>query len=273
VHANPHAKVLLLVHGFLSSAYAWEAVAAALVVHYRIVVVDLPGFGESEKPDADRYRYDYDAFAETLLDISAALGLSRVCVIGHDIGGSAALTLAARHPSVVSHLVLVSPIVYHASFGPWVDVARMPIIGSIAFKQLYGRGAFMGMVDAYAAHAEHHQVALDRAFSHFTTPRGREAAYATLLGMQDTRALVAMLPRVLVESLVIWGQDDRVVAAPQGRRLARELTRARLLMVDAGHAPHEEAPASVVEAVRSLLDIAPPPNKPNVGRQQRGRST
>jgi pimeloyl-ACP methyl ester carboxylesterase len=248
-----NARTLVFAHGFLSSAFAWGPMLARLGERYRTVAVELPGFGESEKPSPDKYRYDFEAFAETLLDVTAALGLSRVCAVGHGLGASAALALAARHPSVVERLVLIDPIVYQAEFGPWASLALVPFVGRIAFKQLYNKSVFTALADRYAAHSAKPEAALARAFEQFTTPQGREAAYATLKGMRDTRSLVAVLPRIQVPALIVWGQDDTVVPATHGRKLARELMRARLMILPAGHSPHEETPDAVVAALEDAL--------------------
>ena len=71
-----------------------------------------PGFGASEKPDPQRYAYGWDAFADSIADLVAGLGLGRVHVCGHAMGGGVALALAARHPALVHKLVLVDALVY-----------------------------------------------------------------------------------------------------------------------------------------------------------------
>src|SRR5271170_5853424 len=88
---------LLLVHDYLSSRIAWEDVLPLLATRFHVIAPDLPGFGESEKPPPSRYRYDFTAFAESLVDLVAALGLVRPSVCGHAMGGAVALTLAATH--------------------------------------------------------------------------------------------------------------------------------------------------------------------------------
>src|SRR5580658_4423316 len=103
---------LLLVHDYLSSRVAWDDALPSLSRRFQVIVPDLPGFGESEKPPPGRYRYDFDAFSESLVDLIAAVGLGRVSVCGHAMGGAVALTLAATHAHVVDKLVLVNPLVY-----------------------------------------------------------------------------------------------------------------------------------------------------------------
>src|SRR6476619_1293061 len=88
---------LFLVHDALASHETFARVIEKLSMSFHVVAPDLPGFGASEKPDPLRYAYGYDAFADALFDLVAALGLGRVNVCGHGMGGGVALTLAAKH--------------------------------------------------------------------------------------------------------------------------------------------------------------------------------
>src|SRR5579872_6883065 len=122
---------LVLVHDYLASRVAWDDVLPRLAPRFRVIVPDLPGFGESEKPPPGRYRYDFGAFSESLVDLLAALGVGRVSVCGHALGGAVALKLAATHPHVVDRLVLVNALVYPPRQDPLSRIAGMPIIGPL----------------------------------------------------------------------------------------------------------------------------------------------
>lgn len=100
-------QTLLLVHGLASHAGFWRENIAALAEHYRVVAVDLPGYGRSQKDDA--YPYTLSFYAATLRDLITALDLERVTVVGHSMGGQVAMILALEHPGVVERLVLAAP--------------------------------------------------------------------------------------------------------------------------------------------------------------------
>ena len=246
---------VLLVHGYLASHVTWEDALLALGAHFRVIVPDLPGFGESEKPSPSRYPYTCDAFAESLVDLVAALDLSRVSVCGHALGGAVALAMAADHPDVVDRLVLVSPMVYPARVDPIVRLAMQPILGPIFFKQLYGQRLFRSHFrrNVYGRDAKLPLARIDYLYDVFNAPAAREAAYATMQSMLDTRSLVARLPRVTAPTLVVWGRHDTSNPIAHGRRLAREIRGARLDVLECGHSPIEECPLPFVETVSSFL--------------------
>jgi pimeloyl-ACP methyl ester carboxylesterase len=246
---------VLLVHGYLSDGAAWQAVVPKLARRHRVIVPDLPGFGDSEKPPPARYPYGFDAFADSLVDLACALDLGPVSICGHGLGGAVALTLAANHPDMVQRLMLVAPIVYGAELGPMARVAPLPVLGPIVFKQLYGKAMFRGYFRerVYSSLDKIPHDRVERLFSAFNKPAAREAAYWAMLAMLDTRALVARVPRVAAPTLVAWGREDRASPVAHGRRLVRELPHARFEVFECGHAPHEECPDALVDVLSAFL--------------------
>jgi pimeloyl-ACP methyl ester carboxylesterase len=252
-----NAPPLLLVHGYLWNREVWDDVLPQLAERFRVIVPDLPGFGDSEKPAPARYAYGFEAFAESLVDLVAALGLSRVSVCGHSMGGAVALTLAAQHPDLVDKLVLVDPLVYEAHRGAFAQIATIPIVGPLVFKQAYGRVLFRDrFARVYSQKDRIPDDRIERMFTTFNAPAAREAAYATMLATLDTRPLVASVPRVSAPTLVAWGRDDSSVPVSHGRRLARELRKARFEVFDCGHSPAEECPDAFASAASAFLTSA-----------------
>ncbi|HEY3817360.1 MAG TPA: alpha/beta hydrolase [Polyangiaceae bacterium] len=238
---------LVLVHDYLASRVAWDDVLPRLAERFRVIVPDLPGFGESEKPSPSRYRYGFHGFSESLVDLLAALGLGRVSICGHAMGGAVALTLAASHAHIVEKLVLVNPLVYPPRPDALSRIAGVPLLGPLVFKQLYGRALFRARFAGSAAARR------DHFFELFDVPAAREAAYATMCSMLDTRSLTASVPRVTAPALVAWGRTHRASPVDQGRRLARELGGARFEVFDCGSSPAEEVPVAFAAAVTSFL--------------------
>src|SRR3954463_9374879 len=122
---------LLLVHDFAATRDVWETSIARFAENFRVVAPDLPGFGASEKPDPQRYAYGWDAFSDSLFDLVAALGLRRVFLFGHGMGGGVALSLAARHPALVHKLVLSSALVYSPVEHALERAGRIPVVGAL----------------------------------------------------------------------------------------------------------------------------------------------
>lgn len=248
-----HGPPLLLLHGFLMSHQAWDDVVPRFAEQFRVVMPDLPGFGESEKPGPTRFDYGVEAFAECVADLIAALGLGRPHIVGHGMSGAIALALAAKHPEFVDRLVLVDPMVFPSARKS--SLFEMPVLGAFFFKQLYGKSLFRAYFrdNIFSPGFAMPLDRLDRFYNIFNTPSARESAFATMHALMDTRSTVARLSRVRAPSLVIWGRNDALFPAQLAQRLARELSAERLEVMETGHAPHMEQPTHFVEAVGTFL--------------------
>lgn len=258
---------LVVLHDCLASHETFLPAGEHLADAFRVVSPDLPGFGASEKPDPRRYSYGYDAFADSVADLIAALDVGRVHVCGHAMGGGVALALAARHPSLVHKLILVDALVYPVHEHGLDRVASMPLLGALMWQQVMGRALFGKYManSTYAGGKAPAPPRLHAYYASFNTPAARRAALATVRMKADTRTLVARLSRVTAESLVVWGRHDSVAPVEHGRLLARAL-KARLEVLECGRCPPDEEPAAFAGVVKTFLSPRPPSRSPSSRR-------
>jgi pimeloyl-ACP methyl ester carboxylesterase len=247
---------LILIHDFFGSSLEFDDVIDSLARRFHVIVPDLPGFGESEKPSPSKYAYGIESFAEAIADLIAAYGVGRACVAGHGLGGAVALTLATHHAELVTRLALVAPRCYPFPLTWRARLPLLPVIGSVVFKQLYGRRVFRNYFqrDVHSLGSGVPWDRIDRLYDHFNSPSARESAHAVLRSMLDTRPVVARIPRVSRPTLVIWGRDDRLAPASFALKLAREIPDARLELFDTGHSPHEERPSEFVYIITEFFE-------------------
>jgi len=246
---------VILLHGLFFDNSTWTSVSRNLSRSFRVIAPDLPGFGESEKPTVGRFKYDISAFSEAVVDLYAGLDLGRAALVGHGLGGAIALTLAASHPELVSRLVLVDALCHSAPLELRQRIARVPVIGNLVFKQLVGRSAFKTLFSEriLASETRIERARIDAYYTAFNSPAARGSALAALRGTADTHSLTASTRRVKAPTLVVWGRHDSVYPAAYGQRLAKEITDAGFELMDAGHAPQEEAPDELASIIGRFL--------------------
>jgi len=235
---------VLLLHGLFLDNTTWSGLRQTLATTHRVVTPDLPGFGASEKPHPRRFAYSVESFAEVVADLYAGLDLGRATLVGHCLGGSVAITLAARHPELVSELVLVAPLCEAPRLGTYGRLGLWPLVGGVVLKQLWNRqvfGAFFRQ-QLCAPGSPVSATTIDAYYEAFDEPAARTSAQGALRALRDTRQLATRASGLRLPTLVAWGSHDQLAPASGGRRLARSIKDSRLELLDAGHVPQEERP-------------------------------
>lgn len=199
---------VVLVHGLSASSRWWVRNIPALAQHYRVYLLDLPGFGTMRR---FRRRFVLDELSSGIVAWMDALGIKQAHLIGHSMGGYICLRMAARYPERIRRLVLVSP-----AGIPHIRSVRgylLPLLVAIR----YCKPAFLPILFSDALRAG---------------PRTLLRATQDLL----TKDIRDSLHDVVTPTLLVWGEYDALVPAVFGDILREEINGARLLVLKrAGH--------------------------------------
>jgi len=256
---------LLLLHGFGNEAHIWDDFAPIVAPHYRTIAMDLRGHGDSAH-DPQR-RYDYQSHVRDLEAITAELGIDRLVLVGHSLGGRISTLFAARHPRRMAGLVLVDA-------GPELDARGVSRISTDVERGIDLSFASLAECENALAHAypAAQPATLARMARHgmrkredgryerktdpaFHAARGQlTAAAAEALEKQTTKELWDALAGIPCPALVIRGAASDVLDPDTAERMAEEvLPNARLALVPrAGHSVMTDNPEGFSEAVSSF---------------------
>jgi pimeloyl-ACP methyl ester carboxylesterase len=255
------APPVILVHGLGATGASFLPMQWDLARDYRVYAVDLPGFGESDKP----VRALHPAFfARWLVAWMNAVGLERAHVIGNSMGGRVALELGLTSPKRVDRLVLLAPSLawrrYRAAarlvrlLRPELAVMPMRVVHTLVVGALKTSFARPERVAEAAMHA-----AADEFVRHFATRRGRIAFFHAarevyLEEPHGTRGFWDRLPRLSSPALFIFGEHDRLIPRGFVRHVRRALPNAECdVFEDCGHVPQFEMPEKTNKRVREFL--------------------
>ena len=261
--AGEGSPVFVLLHGFGASTYSWRSVVDDLAQVGTVITYDRPGFGLTERPLVweGESPYSPDAQVEIVLELMDELDLEEAILIGNSAGGTVALNTALSAPSRVSALILVDAAVYAGGGSPaWVRpllfTPQLDHLGPLLARTISNRG------DQFIMNSWHQPQRIpEEVFINYRKPlqvQNWDRALWELTKSSYPLNLDQRLTELSVPTLVITGDDDRIVPTEDSIRLASEIPGADLAVIEnCGHLPQEECPAEFLEAVFGFVSETP----------------
>ena len=230
---------VVLLHGWGASHESFAGLAPTLAERFRVLSVDLPGFGWSEPPPAAWGSAEYRDHLVALLD---SLGVGPAAVLGHSFGGRIAIRLAAEQPARVSRLILVAS----AGLRPPRSVRARLLVGVTRLlrraSELPGcAGVIQPLLARWAGRVGSRDY------------RAAGAMRPTLVRLVNEE-LFPLLSAIQAPTLILWGDQDQEVRRAAMERMRAGIAGARLVVLPgAGHFPFADAPAAFEEHLLPFL--------------------
>jgi pimeloyl-ACP methyl ester carboxylesterase len=253
---------IVALHGLGGTKGSFLPTVWALAGRFRVIAVDLPGFGDSDKPIGAPY--DARFFAGVGIDLLNALALDRVHLIGNSLGGRIALEIAIRHPERVSRLGLLAPSLAWRRGRPLLPLLRLtrPELGLVqvaprAVVDAIVRRLIPGADDGWTA------AGVDEFLRAYLKPAGRAAFYAAArqIYLDEPRGEEGFWPRLRTlqaDPLFVWGRRDRLIPIAFAEHVAKALPLAQHLELDCGHVPQIERPKETHAALTKFFTVGSP---------------
>ena len=249
----------ILLHGFGASVFSWREVVEPLAQYGTVIAYDRPAFGLTERPLEweGESPYGPQAQVDIVIGLMAKLGVEKAILVGNSAGGTVSMQVALRHPERVEALILVDAAVYAGGGAPsWVrpilKTPQMNHVGPLIARQLQAQG-----VEFFKTAWHDPSKITQDIFDGYQKPlqiENWDKALWQLTVASEESGLVDRLEEITMPTLVITGDDDRIVPTEQSLRLADELPNAELKVIaQSGHLPHEEKPVEFMQAVTEFL--------------------
>lgn len=245
------APAIVLLHGSNADLHTWEPWVAALKGQYRVIRFDQVGHGLTG-PDP-QHDYSRDNYVEDILEVADALGLDRFVLGGNSMGGKHALAFAVAHPERLAGLVLLD-----GSGGPMLKldkkegedddsgnigftIAQTPGI-NLLVEQITPRSLIaQSLEQSVSVKSVASEAAVDRYWELLRYPGNRRATLKRF-GYPYDPLTEAEIAAVATPTLILWGEEDRLIPVEAGQWLAKTMPNNRLVIYPGiGHLPHEEA--------------------------------
>ncbi len=241
---------LVLVHGTFSSLHTWEGWTDILKEDFRIIRMDLPGFGLTGPHPGGGIDLDtYMAFMDAFLD---ELGVGRCHMAGNSLGGRITWGYAAARPGRIAKIILIDPAGYKHDMPLAIRLARLPVT-SWLMRYITPRFMFRrSLEEVYGDDSKITKDLVSRYF-HLTLREGNRRAL--IEGFKNIElADSPEIKKVSQPTLIMWGSEDRWIPPEHAERFNEDIRNSRLIMYDgAGHAPMEEVPEKTARDGRDFL--------------------
>jgi pimeloyl-ACP methyl ester carboxylesterase len=257
---EPGAPALLLLHGLGHwTGAAWNRIVPLLDPAWRIVGIDLPGFGESARPDV---RYDLPFFRSVIAEVARQSLPERFAIAGHSLGGMIAADFAGAFPAAIDHLILIGP----AGFAS-VNGFVVRVLGSGFVRRLFSlepRPDFVLRTLRQSVYDPQHldPDVIAQAQVYAGDPELRRAfggIYGgAMLSMRSLPMLHATFAGYRGPTLVIWGQHDRFIPVKALANAQRVYPHAELRIFDrSGHVVMDDEPEELAREMNAFLAPVP----------------
>jgi len=242
-YVGGNGQTMLYLHG-AGGLMQDDPLLKALMSKYRVYAPLLPGYEDSEGADRLRDMLDFALFG---FDLMEALGLEKPILVGHSMGGMIAAEMAALAPKQIDRLALI------ASAGLWLDAYPIPdIFAKLPFELpalLFHDVDFGTKLMTQGVNMDDMEFLND-----FMIMNAKRLGTAgKLLFPIPDRGLTDRLYRVRAKTLLIWGDDDKLIPAVYGEAFKRQIKGAELVVIPkAGHLVGHEQPEAVLKALARL---------------------
>jgi pimeloyl-ACP methyl ester carboxylesterase len=257
---------LLLLHGLGCDHRTWDPVLPRLSRHFTVIAPDLLGHGQSDKPRGD---YSVAGYANGMRDLLTVLGIDKVTVVGHSLGGGVAMQFAYQFPERTDRLFLVAP----GGFGPDVSALLKALTlpgAGLAVDALtkgpartLGRWALQALSrTGLSCFRDGHE--LVDIYDRLGDPATRTALRQVTRSVIDWRGqVVTVTDRAYltehVPMCVVWGAHDTIIPSHHAEIARRSAPNARVeVLGHSGHFPHRDHPERFVRILREFVSETAP---------------
>ena len=257
------APTLLLLHGLPSSSRMFEPLFARLSDRYHLVAPDYPGFGHSDWPDPKKFAYTFDHYAEIMNHFTEALGLSHYTLYMQDYGGPIGFRMALAHPDRIEALIVQDAVAHNEGLGAnWK--MRRAFWADRAANESALRTNLLSLATTRTRHVgndpnvERYDPDLWTDEFYFLNQPGQADIQSDLF--YDYRTNVDAYPKWQAwmhekqpRLLVIWGKYDLSFDPGEPERYRKDVPKAEVHVLDAGHFALDTAADEIAAFVRNFL--------------------
>jgi pimeloyl-ACP methyl ester carboxylesterase len=250
IHDKP---TIFLIHGFVASSYTFNRLKGLLANDFSIIAIDLPGFGKSEKSTS--FIYSFDNYANLILKCMDHFQIKEAYIAGHSMGGQIALYTAMKEPDRVKKLILFCSSGYLPKAKKYLIYSSyLPFFHVFARRKINSQSVVKNLRNVFYDHSFITKEQIEE-YGRPLQDKNFPKSLVRLLRHREGDLTSEQLHKIKTPTLLIWGEEDKVVPLPIGRKLAKDLPNAKLVSYEkAGHLVTEEKSQQLYKEILTFTE-------------------
>jgi len=244
-------EVVLLLHGTASSLHTWDQWSTSLKQHYRVIRLDLPGFGLTGPHPLDQYEVKNDV--DFINGFIKRLALEKVHIVGSSLGGRISWQYSLQYPEQVKSLTLINSLGYpQESWPPAIEMAQWPLLDTLV-ANLSPRFMFdIGLKEIYFDKDMVDEHLIDRYYDLAHFPGNMDAFPKRVKAKLDTHSIE--IKNIKVPTFILWGEEDLYFPVERASDFNHDISQSSVTTyANVGHLPMEEVPTKSVNDFMAFL--------------------
>lgn len=248
--------VIVMLHGFASSSFAFRLIRQPLARSFRVLTVDLNGFGLTQKPHKTE-SYQHKAQSDLIVELLKIKGIKNFHLFGHSYGAVISSCIAELYPEKVNRVVLISPPAEFTSKSPWylrgklgiklaILMVRLLLSNPTRFHRLSAKAFYVKEALPFTVSEHYRRSMLIEGL--------RSACLGYIENFRENRSTMIRYEKILHPVLIIAGTEDRIITKENLAKVAGLIPHAEAVVIpECGHCPPEEQPVAVITATSRFL--------------------
>ena len=252
---------LLFIHGFGASSFSWRDIYQPFINSYRVITIDLKGFGLSDKPPDDKYSvFDQTDIVKAFIDEK---GLENVVLVGNSLGGAIAIQVYLKYmkenkaDNPVKKMILINSAGYKQKIPDYISVLRVPIFNRIIqFLLPNETGVRMILKKVFYDDNKLKENVIKTYASYLETKGAKHSLRKTAnqMSIDNIEEVVKEYKKINIPTLIIWGEEDNIIPIHIAYKFLKDIKNSKLKIIgECGHAPQEEKPEAVIPLIEEFL--------------------
>jgi pimeloyl-ACP methyl ester carboxylesterase len=228
---------LLILHGWGVGLGSWINVQDELSKYFKVITLDLPGFGKSDFPEIG---WGIDDYVQFILDLISSLGINKFHLVGHSFGGRICIKLAVKHPERIIKMILIDSagIRHKKTFRKKLCYFIASILNP--FSNLPGYQLLQKFFYKFILRN-----------TNYLEAKGTKRETYIKVVKED---LTPFLEKIKVPTLIIWGKRDKITPLKDGYLMHKKIKNSELRILDCSHNPHLKIPEVLAKTILEFIN-------------------